>query len=148
MSAPMTSIELPTWESQRLLAGVAVGHLCIIDRGVPVAFPINYAIEENPEGRKAVAVVRPQSVLARYTGPASLQVGHIDGEADGMWSVIAVGELTCAYGRTAMPLVAPVMSIDRVHVVELRILSITGRRFTAGRTTTESHVVPWQLAAN
>lgn len=146
MNAPLTSIELPAWESYQLLGASRFGRLCVIDHGVPIALPINYLVEENPDGRKAVAVVRPQSVLARYSGPASLEVDEIDAGNAGAWSVIAVGELASPPARSGLPSTSPRAPIDRRHVIELTISSISGRRFTPQPGADAALVVPWQLS--
>ncbi|MEY2414963.1 MAG: hypothetical protein QOH53_297, partial [Ilumatobacteraceae bacterium] len=41
-----TQFEAPQWESVGWLESETVGRLCVIDFGYPLAFPINYRLQQ------------------------------------------------------------------------------------------------------
>ncbi len=123
--------EMPTWECVSLLESHAVGRLCVIDQGYPLAFPINYRLETSDDGNGHHIVFRsaPHTALARHTGPSSLEIDEIDGEGGTAWSIIARGNLHPVHGDHTLRAAAPSVSVGRDQWLVLDVTGISGRRF-------------------
>jgi hypothetical protein len=128
-----TRIDLPQWESSRLLERQTLGRLCIIDHGYPLAFPINYRLIHEGDRTRLVFRTNPGSAMARYSGPASLEVDWIDMTRPVAWSVIARGKLRRAVGYAELVETNPLIGSGRFQWLVLEVAAISGRRFTAAR---------------
>jgi hypothetical protein len=134
---------LATAESLELLRTEQVGRVCIDIDGYPVAFAVNYIVDETPAGPGIVIRTPPASMIGEYRGRASLEVDHCDLTSGRTWSVIVRGELTASLGDGTGALPRPFVSEDRSRRMELTIASMTGRAFTVERS---GFMVDWQLA--
>lgn len=134
--------DLTTWECQSLLREHAVGRLCIVEQGYPLAIPVSYA----PVAGDSRIVVRtsPDSMLGRYTGLGSLEVDCIDLDNGVAWSVIARGSIRRAIGTLELPDPNPLIPEGRSRWITLEIAAISGRRFEV-RTAADGFSVDWQL---
>lgn len=142
-----TRVELPEWESIELLQRETVGRLCVIDHGYPLAFPINYRMVRDDDRTRFVFRTNPNSAMARYEGPASLEVDRIDSLQPTAWSVIVRGTLRRALGAQELPNTYPLVATGRFQWVELDVIAISGRRFTA-QPSTDAFVVEWEPTAS
>lgn len=133
--------DLPGWESLELLGLTAVGRLCIVVDGYPLAFPLNYKLLHDPT--RIVFRTNPSSALARYEGLASLEVDHIDLREPSAWSVMVRGTLRRAFDNHELAETHPLVSSGRFHWIVLEAASISGRRFTADRRD-DAFTVEWQ----
>jgi nitroimidazol reductase NimA-like FMN-containing flavoprotein (pyridoxamine 5'-phosphate oxidase superfamily) len=129
-------------ESVALLRSETVGRVCIDVDGYPVALPINYVVDDTIDGCRIVVRSDPATVIGSYQGRASLEVDHFDLVAGRAWSVIVRGELANLTGRKPNTAPRPFVSDGRTRWMELRIVSISGRRFVADRS---GFSVEWQL---
>jgi nitroimidazol reductase NimA-like FMN-containing flavoprotein (pyridoxamine 5'-phosphate oxidase superfamily) len=141
-----TRVELPEWESVELLGRETVGRLCIIDHGYPLAFPLNYRMLRDAERTRIVFRTNPSSALARYEGPASMEVDRIDPTRPAAWSVIVRGNLRRVVGQHELPDTYPLVTNGRFQWVVLDVVAISGRRFTA-QSAEDEFVVEWQSTA-
>jgi hypothetical protein len=139
-------IELTTWESTELLRTRAVGRLCVIDHGYPLAIPINYQVLGSKEDIRLVVRTAPQTILGRYEGPASLEVDDIDLEHGKAWSVIVRGGLRRVTQSPDLPDPHPLLVDGRQLWVVLTLTAISGRRFVIHRAA-DGFSVGWQLAS-
>lgn len=133
--------DLPDWESFELLGGETVGRLCVIDSGYPLAFPLNYRLVRTVDDTKIVFRTIPHAAVARYEGPASLEVDRID--AATAWSIIVRGELRRVVGPHQLPDTNPLLTEGRHQWMVLTVTSISGRRFTR-RPDDSGFAVDWQ----
>src|SRR5690349_18691394 len=123
--ASRSLIDVPRWECFDLIASERIGRVCIIDRaGVPVAFPVNYAVATVGVGRMVVFRVEPTSSIAEAVGPASLEVDRIEPELGRAWSVIVKGRLREVYGPGLVPDPEPWADMGRHTWLALQIDSI------------------------
>jgi nitroimidazol reductase NimA-like FMN-containing flavoprotein (pyridoxamine 5'-phosphate oxidase superfamily) len=136
-----TRVELPEWESLELLGVTPVGRLCIIDHGYPLAFPLNYRLLHDPT--RIVFRTNPDSALARYEGPASLEVDHIDLLTPSAWSIIVRGTLRRVVEHNELTETHPLVTTGRFHWKVLETTAISGRRFTAEQRE-DAFTVEWQ----
>jgi hypothetical protein len=144
----VTPYELPEWESWELLEREPVGRLCVIDHGYPLAFPVNYRIVREDGRSRIVFRTNPRSALARYEGPASVEVDRIDpggGVGLSAWSVIVRGTLRRVAGAHEFPDTVPLVE-GKFQWIVLDTTAISGRRFTA-RSADDQFVVEWQPQA-
>lgn len=137
--------QLPNWESLELLRSTTIGRLCVLEGEYPIAMPINYRIVELVGAHAAVVRTAPNTVLARFEGPASLEVDDIDLDAGSAWSVIARGQLHRVLGEHSLPDPRPLVTIDRDQWMMLSISALSGRRFTI-EVAADGFSVEWQLA--
>jgi hypothetical protein len=135
------STALPPAESLGLLRSEEVGRICIDLDGYPVAFPVNYVVDDTIDGARIVLLTARRTVIGTYNGRASLEVDRFDLDAREAWSVIVRGELAPLAGRKPNESPRPLVS-DRHHWMELTIVSVSGRTFAAGR---KRFAVDWQL---
>lgn len=79
-----------------VLAAGDIGRLCVLDRGVPVAFPVNYRLVPDDHGGVAIVVrARRDGVLDQAGAVVGFQVDGVDRATavGSAWSVIARGTL-------------------------------------------------------
>jgi hypothetical protein len=136
--------EASRWESVAWLESETVGRLCVLDGGYPLAFPINYRLLSDGEACRIVFRTVPRSVVARYEGPASLEVDQIDKSRLNAWSVIVRGELRrAAVDEVDLPDTVPLLTEGRSRWKVLDVISISGRRFS-NTTLSDGFSVEWQ----
>lgn len=126
-----TPFEVPERESIELLQHETVGRLCVIDYGYPLAFPVNYRLMETGGSLRIVVRTTPRAAIARYEGPASFEVDHIDPDRLNAWSVIVRGELKRSVGLEEFPNTYPLLTEGRFQWIVLDVTAISGRRFTS-----------------
>src|SRR5690348_4587824 len=117
--------ELPRHECLELLAGHNIGRLAIIDHDCPVAFPLNYRLDTSREPLRIVMRTAPETLMGRYTGPASLEVDRIDLDAGWAWSVIVRGRVSQVLGVHDLPDPGPLLD-GRYRWVVLEPTAISG----------------------
>jgi Pyridoxamine 5'-phosphate oxidase len=137
-----TAIELTTEEAIERLRSEAVGRVCIEVHSYPVAFPVNYIVDETPAGSRIVIRTSPDSPIGTYRGVASLEVDRIDLPAGRAWSVLVRGELTPLAGQPPSEDRRPFVADPRTRWMELTIGPVSGRRFVADAC---GFAVEWQL---
>lgn len=137
--------ELADRESLELLSHETVGRLCVIEHGYPLAFPLNYRMLRTGEDTKMVFRTIPHAAVARYEGPASLEVDQIDKAAT--WSVIVRGTLRRVIGQHDLPDTDPLLTEGRTQWIVLNVTSISGLRFTSAPVT-DGFSVDWQTTDN
>jgi hypothetical protein len=109
-----------------LLSATTVGRLCLLDDGVPAAFPVNYRLVPDHAGQAAILIrVSAGTVLHRPDAPAGFQVDDIDNVDGSGWSVLAVGVLRDADSSLGDP--HPWVD-GRDHTMALTIERVSGRR--------------------
>ena len=140
---PATKSDLPHWQTIELVTREKVGRVCIIDSGYPLAFPVNYRFLQDGEGMHIVFRAAPTASLARYEGPASCEVDHIDADSGVAWSVIARGTVRRVVGEHQLPDPVPAL-FGRHQWMLLDITAMSGRRFT-GTANPSGYSVAWQL---
>jgi hypothetical protein len=116
-------------EALDLLRARDVGRLCVVDGGYPIAVPVNSRLHHDGANPIAVIQTAENTMIARATGNASLEVDDIDLPAGAAWSVIARGALRRAYGDHGLPGTNPVVAADRDQWLTLEIVALSGRRF-------------------
>jgi hypothetical protein len=136
--------ELPSWESFELLRTATIGRLCVIEHGYPIAVPVNFRIIERDGEQVVVVRTAPNTLVARYRGPASLEVDHIDLEGGSAWSVIVRGELRRVLGEHSLPDPQPLLTVDRHQWLTLRVMATSSRRFTI-EPSDDGYSVEWQF---
>jgi len=142
-----TRFELPRWESLDLLETQTVGRLCVIENGCPLAFPINFRVARDLDDIRIVFRTVPHAAVARYEGPASLEVDSIDAATRTAWSVIARGRLRRVLGQHELPDPRPLITEGRYQWVVLDVAAISGRRFIS-KPASDGFTVEWQPTGN
>jgi hypothetical protein len=127
-----------------LLRARAVGRVCIIEHGCPLAIPINYRVIGDGNDVRIVIVTAPDTMLGRYEGPGSLEVDEVDIGKGSAWSVIVRGVLTREPAPNQLPDTQPLITEGRHQWITLRATAISGRRFNV-RTACDGLAVEWQL---
>jgi Pyridoxamine 5'-phosphate oxidase len=90
----VVAVDLDRLECLQLLGTHAVGRLCVVEDGYPVAFPVNYRLVfERGENPVVVIRARPASVLDVSGTKVGFQLDGIDSVDETGWSVLARGEL-------------------------------------------------------
>ncbi len=140
-----TRCELPSWESYELLGSETVGRLCVIEREYPLAFPLNFRIVRKLDETRIVMRTAAHTAVARYEGPASLEVDRIDDADRTAWSVIVRGTLRRVIGQHELPDPHPLVTEGRHQWMVLEVTAISGRRFTS-KPATDGFSVEWQPA--
>ncbi len=145
MSAPTG--EMPVWECEQLIADHTTGRIVVISGGYPLALPVSYHwTTAGGQGRRILMRTRAGNTIAGGTGAASFELDHIDEVAGRAWSVIARGTLQEVHELIEVPELRRWLMDGRGHLMELRIASVSGRRFVSHTTDDDSAVVEWQLA--
>ena len=138
-----TQFEAPQWESIAWMESETVGRLCIVESGYPLAFPINYRLQQIGDDYRVVFRTVDHSAIGRYQGPASLEVDHIDESRLNAWSVMVRGELHTRVGEEHLPDTSPLLTEGRQHWKVLDVQSISGRRFDSD-SFVDDFSVDWQ----
>jgi hypothetical protein len=139
-----TRFELQRWECRSLAESQRVGRFCVVDHGTPIAYPVNYVVVGFDDEPKVVVRTAPDTVLGRYTGPASLLVDQIDEHAGQAWSVIARGNVRHVAGAHGLPDPHPLLVSDRHHWLTLDVTAWSGRRFSVSGGD-DGTFVDWEL---
>jgi nitroimidazol reductase NimA-like FMN-containing flavoprotein (pyridoxamine 5'-phosphate oxidase superfamily) len=115
----------------RLLANDEVGRLAVVDAGVPVILPVNYAMD----GDAVVFRTAPGTKLDAASTPASFEIDAFDRSTRHGWSVVVTGRLEEVDSYAARDLarlraldVSPWATGERDHWLRLVPSRITGRR--------------------
>jgi len=137
-------IEMPRWECLELAAGTPIGRLCIIDRGYPLAFPVNIRLEQAGDMLRFVMRTAPHTALAAHAGPASIELDHVDLDGRSAWSVIVRGELRREPNPLGLPDPHPLVEQGRSTWLVLDVTAISGRRFAVSRSD-GPFLVEWQM---
>lgn len=119
--------EIPTTECIDLLRHHAVGRLCVICDGTPIALPTSYRLVADTGGTAIVMRTRPDGVVSRSLGPAGFEIDEIDLTRGVAWSVLAQGELRALAGAPGDVALQPWVS-GRSAWVTLAVRAVTGRR--------------------
>jgi len=94
MNGDHTMEELDLQECLGLLATQDIGRLCVLDDGVPAAFPVNYRLVPDPTGDVVIVVrARAGSVLDQPGQEVGFQIDGIDTVASAAWSVLVRGTM-------------------------------------------------------
>lgn len=112
-----------------LLESHVVGRLCVIDSEYPLAFPVNYRVVRAEQEVSVIVQAAPSAAIARYEGPASIEVDQIDLATGTAWSLIARGRLSRVLGAHDLPPTEPLVSTGRTQWIRLDVVAISGRRF-------------------
>jgi nitroimidazol reductase NimA-like FMN-containing flavoprotein (pyridoxamine 5'-phosphate oxidase superfamily) len=137
--------ELPDWESFEHLRETAIGRMCIIDNGFPLAIPVNFRVAGRLDDYTIVIRTAPQTMLGRYEGAASLEVDHIDIHAGQAWSVFVRGNVRRVVGNHELPDPRPLLDEGRYQWMTLQPSAMSGRRFNV-KASTDNYFVEWQFA--
>jgi nitroimidazol reductase NimA-like FMN-containing flavoprotein (pyridoxamine 5'-phosphate oxidase superfamily) len=141
----LSPFDLAHRESIELLEKETVGRLCVIEHGYPLAFPISYRLTRTGDQTKVAFRTVPHSTVARYEGPACLEVDRIDTDRQSAWSVIVRGDLRRAFDQGDLPDTFPLVTEGRHQWVVLEVTAISGRRFTS-TPADDGFSVEWQPA--
>ena len=95
--------DVPTWEVLRLVEPARIGRMCIVDHGTPIALPVNFHLLTRDQRHQVVVRTGPNSLIGRYTGPASLEVDEIDIDHLSAWSVILRGTVAPVGNDRTLP---------------------------------------------
>jgi hypothetical protein len=142
-----TPFELPRHECIELLNSQRVGRLCIVERGYPLAFPVNYRVVNADGAVNIVVRALPRAAIGTYEGPASFEVDHIDLDRVSAWSLILRGQLRHATSDDHLPDTQPLVTEGRYRWRVLAVTAISGRRF-AGTGDDAGFSVDWQPSEN
>ncbi len=94
MSGDHVMEALDPQECLGLLATHDIGRLCVLDRGVPAAYPVNYRLVPGRAGEVVIVVrTRADSVLDQPGHAVGFQLDGIDASAGSAWSVLARGTM-------------------------------------------------------
>jgi Pyridoxamine 5'-phosphate oxidase len=138
-----TRHDIPVHECIALLESDSVGRLCIIDHDYPLALPVNYRLVHDRAGHRVVFRTSPDSSLAQYEGPSSLEVDQISADRRRAWSVIVRGDLRRAHGEPDLPDPDPLVTEQRHQWLVLDVSAWSGRRFE-GVPADDRFSVDWQ----
>ena len=138
-----STFELTSWESLDRIREQPVGRICILEHGVPIAFPVNYRVAGDPPECRIVMRTAPATAVGRYDGSASLEVDDIDLGSGRAWSVIVRGQLRPMLGEDPPADPRPLVTAGRTRWMMLTADVISGRRFVVRRGRDE-FTVDWQ----
>lgn len=136
-------VQMQRWECFQLLGTEQIGRVCVVEHGYPIALPVNYRLIGTGDERQVVIRTGPDTLVGRYSGPAALEVDHIDMIAQEAWSVLVCGGLRHEPGAHGMPDPHPWID-NRHHWMVLSSAAVTGRRFTGTRSD-DGFAVEWEL---
>ena len=92
--AAATTNDLTKTQCAVLLAAHSVGRLCVLERGCPAAFPVNYRLLADAKGDMHIVFrTRPGGTLDVVNDPVGFQIDGIDQFRQTGWSVMCRGEL-------------------------------------------------------
>ena len=138
------AVEIPRHECVDLISSEPVGRICILEHGVPIAFPVNYKVTGEPAGDLGIVMrTAPQTAIGRYRGTASLEVDRIDLAEGRAWSVIVRGHLRPLLGETGPVDPEPLIRTERSRWMMLDVSAVSGRRFMVRRGN--EFAVEWQV---
>ena len=143
MSVPQRA-DIPTWECYDLIEASSFGRLCFLDGGTPITFPVSFRLYRTETTAHIVIRTRPESLMARYAGPASFEVDDVDVEANAAWSVLLRGAVHRCYETDHLPVPDPWITGERYAWLLFEVDVLSGRRFVA-RDATGGFSVEWQL---
>jgi hypothetical protein len=144
MSHPgATSFEIPRHECLDLIRGEPVGRICILENGVPLAFPVNYKVTVEGNDLGIVMRTAPETTIGHSHGAASLEVDRIDLDAGRAWSVIVRGQLRPLLGEPGPVDPEPILRTGRTRWMMLDVSAVSGRRFVVRRDG--DFAVEWQM---
>ena len=143
MSLPQRA-DMPTWECYELINERAVGRLCFLDGDTPITYPVSFRLHRTDATAHVVIRTGPESLMAKYAGPASFEVDDIDVEARTAWSVLLRGEVHRTYETDRLPIPDPWISGDRHAWLLFEVGTLSGRRFVA-KEAPDGFSVEWQL---
>lgn len=135
--------ELTTWECMSLVRQRAVGRMCIVEHGYPLAIPVSYAVVADES--RIVIRTSPDTMLGRYEGLGSFEVDDVDLASGAAWSVIARGTIRRVTATYVLPNPGPLLDEGRTEWMTLEISAVSGRRFVV-RTAEDGFSVAWQLS--
>jgi nitroimidazol reductase NimA-like FMN-containing flavoprotein (pyridoxamine 5'-phosphate oxidase superfamily) len=136
--------QMPTWECYELVGTSEVGRLCFLDGGTPIAYPVSFRLHRTDSTSYIVMRTGPGSLMAKYLGPASFGVDHIDVESGTAWSVLCRGVMHRTDATDQLPVPVPwIAAGDHVWLL-LEIATVSGRRFVASDAS-DGFSVEWQL---
>jgi nitroimidazol reductase NimA-like FMN-containing flavoprotein (pyridoxamine 5'-phosphate oxidase superfamily) len=138
--------ELTTRDSIDLLRTASIGRLCIVEHDFPVAIPVNYRLVGADGDARVVVRVAPDSMLARFSGNASLEVDDIQLERGVAWSVIVRGVFVAEPDPSGLADPRPMIAANRRQWMSLGHLIISGRRFVI-HPADDGYSVDWQSTA-
>jgi transcriptional regulator with XRE-family HTH domain len=109
-----------------LLRGGGVGRVVFDEPRGPVAFPVNFALED---GELLIRTTKGSIVDAvQATGRLSFEVDHLDEVLGEGWSVLVIGRASVApVGAEPVP-VEPWVGGERPCLVRIRLEEVSGRR--------------------
>ena len=136
--------DMPTWECYELLNACSVGRLCFLDGDTPITYPVSFKLHRTDTGTHIVIRTGPESLMAKYAGPASFEVDDIDIESRAAWSVLLRGEVHRSYETDRLPVPDPWIIGDRHAWLLFDVATLSGRRFVA-REASDGFSVEWQL---
>jgi Pyridoxamine 5'-phosphate oxidase len=136
--------DLPTWECYDLVNARAVGRLCFLDGGTPIAYPVSFKLHRSDAGSFIVIRTGPGSLMAKYVGPASFEVDDIDVETRSAWSVLLRGAVRPSHHTDHLPIPDPWIADGQQVWLLLEVATVSGRRFVA-KDATDGFSVEWNL---
>lgn len=136
------TFEIPRHECLDLVRSGPVGRICILERDIPISFPINYKVTDDGD---IVMRTAPETAIGRYRGNASLEVDQIDLDDGRAWSVIVRGQLRPLLGEISPIDPEPLLQTGRTRWMILDGGEISGRRFVVHRA--KDFAVEWQMEA-
>ncbi len=145
-SAEVEGFELPAWECYGLLATTAVGRLCVIEHGFPIALPISFQLLQDGTTPRIVMRTAAHTMFAQYEGPASFEADEISQETHKAWSVLLRGQLRRIVGAHDLPDPHPWLAHGRFQWLVLDISAVSGRRFASGPNS-DGFSVEWTFTA-
>jgi Pyridoxamine 5'-phosphate oxidase len=135
---------MPTWECYELAESSPVGRLCFLDGGTPIAYPVSFRVHHMDGVSFIVMRTGTESLMAKYNGPASFGIDHIDVEAGTAWSVLCRGVVRRSHETDTLPVPVPWTAVGEHVWLLLEVATISGRRFVA-RDANDGFSVEWQL---
>jgi hypothetical protein len=127
-----------------LLRSEPVGRICVLEHGFPVAFPVNYKLDDEGDKLRIVMRTAPETAIGRHRGSASLAVDRIALDDGRAWSVIVRGQLRPLLGTPGSVDPDPLLKTGRSCWMTLDIEAVSGRRFVVRRDAGE-FAVEWQV---
>jgi hypothetical protein len=136
--------DMPTWECYELIDAAPVGRLCFLDGDTPITYPVSFRLHRTDAAAYIVIRTGPESLMARYVGPASFEVDDIDVHSRTAWSVLLRGQVHRCYETDRLPIPDPWITGDRNAWLLFEVATLSGRRFVA-RESADGFSVEWQL---